>query len=105
MRVLCIFGRRTFCHHQVDVEETNVSISQFYRVCSSAESEINSLDAALRMDGIPALGLWDVVIEMLRSSNFALDDHHFKKDELETVGELSKVCSQIDVKKLVGTKC
>ena len=24
-----------------------------------------------------------------------LDDHHFKKEELESVGELSKVCSQI----------
>ena len=27
-----------------------------------------------------------------------LDDHHFKKRELETVGELSKVCSQIVLK-------
>ena len=27
-----------------------------------------------------------------------LDDHHFKEEELETVGELSKVCSQIVLK-------
>ena len=27
-----------------------------------------------------------------------LDDHHFKKDELESVGELSQVCSQIVLK-------
>ena len=32
---------------------------------SSTESEIISLDAGLRMDGIPALDLWDVVIEVL----------------------------------------
>ena len=36
---------------------------------SSSESEIVSLDAGLRMDGIPALDLWDVVIEVLHSSN------------------------------------
>ena len=36
---------------------------------SSTESEIISLDAGLRMDGLPALYLWDVVIEVLRSAN------------------------------------
>ena len=36
---------------------------------SSTESEIISLDAGLRMDGLPALDLWDVVIERLRSTN------------------------------------
>ena len=36
---------------------------------SSTESEIISLDAGLRMDGLLALDLCDVVIEMLRSSN------------------------------------
>ena len=34
---------------------------------SSTESEIISLDAGLRMDGLPALDLWDVVIEVLDS--------------------------------------
>ena len=36
---------------------------------SSTESEIISLYAGLRMDGIPALDLWDVEIEVLHSSN------------------------------------
>ena len=36
---------------------------------SSTESEIISLDAGLRMDGLPALDLWDMVIEVLRSTN------------------------------------
>ena len=35
----------------------------------STESEIISLDAGLRMDGITALDLWDVVMEVLHSSN------------------------------------
>ena len=35
----------------------------------STESETISLDAGLRMDGIIALDLWDVVIDVLHSSN------------------------------------
>ena len=35
---------------------------------SSTESEVTSLDAGLRMDDLPALDLWDVVIEVLHSA-------------------------------------
>ena len=35
---------------------------------SSTEAELISLDAGLRMDGIPALDLWDMVIYFFRSS-------------------------------------
>ena len=35
---------------------------------SSSEAEVISLDAGLRMDGIPALDLWDLVIEVFHSS-------------------------------------
>ena len=35
---------------------------------SSTEAEIISLDASLRMDGIPALDLWELVIELFHSS-------------------------------------
>ena len=35
----------------------------------STESDIILLDAGLRMDRLPALDLWDVVIEVLHSSN------------------------------------
>ena len=35
---------------------------------SSTEAEVISLDAGLRMDGIPALDLWDLVIEVFHSS-------------------------------------
>ena len=61
--VLCIFGSRTFvpiswiCKKQTSVSHI------------STESEIISLDVGLRMDNIPALDLWDVVIEVLHSSN------------------------------------
>ena len=61
--ILCIFGSRTFvliswtCKKQTSVCHR------------SKESDIISLDAGLRMDGIPALDLWDVVIEELSSTN------------------------------------
>ena len=35
---------------------------------SSTESEVISSDAGLRMDGIPAVDFWDLVIEVLHSS-------------------------------------
>ena len=59
--VLCIFGSHTFvpiswkCKKQTSVSH------------SSTEAEIISLDAGLRMDGIPALTLWDLVIEVFHS--------------------------------------
>ena len=60
--ILCLFGSRTFvliswmCNKQTSVSH------------SSTEAEVISLDAGLRMDGIPALDLWDLVIELFHSS-------------------------------------
>ena len=53
---LCVFGSHTFvpmswmCKKQTAVSH------------SSTESEIISLDAGLRLDGIPALDLWDLIV-------------------------------------------
>ena len=49
--------------HKLDAKKQN-SVSH-----SSTESVFISLDAGLRMDGIPALDLWDLVIEALPSSS------------------------------------
>ena len=62
-KILCIFGSRTFiltcwmCKKQISVSH------------SSMECEVISLDAGLRMDGILALDLWDLVTEVLHYSN------------------------------------
>ena len=56
---LCVFGSHTF----VPISwmcETQTSVSH-----SSTESEIISLDAGLRLDGIPALDLWDLIVSVL----------------------------------------
>ena len=56
---LCVLGSHTFvpiswmCKKQTSVSH------------SSTESEIISLDAGLRLDGIPALDLWDLVVSVL----------------------------------------
>ena len=59
--VLCIFGSHTF----VPISWT--CKKQTWVPHSSTEAEIISLDAGLRMDGIPALTLRDLVIEVFPS--------------------------------------
>ena len=57
---LCVFGSLTFvpiswmCKKQTSVSH------------SSTESEIISLDAGLRLDGLPALELWDLIVSVFR---------------------------------------
>ena len=60
-RILCIFGSHTFVPTSW-MGEKQISVSH-----SSTEVELLSLDAGLRMDGIPALDLWDLVIEVFHS--------------------------------------
>ena len=68
-RILFIFGSHTLvptswmCKKQTSVSH------------SSTESEIISLDAGLRMVGIPALDLWDLVVEVLHSSSNQVQGH------------------------------
>ena len=53
---LCVFGSHTFVPRSWMCKK-QTSASQ-----SSTESEIISLDAGLRLDGIPALDLWDLIV-------------------------------------------
>ena len=60
---LCVFGSHTFvpiswmCKKQTSVSH------------GSTESEISSLDARLRLDGIPALDLWDLIVVVVGKAN------------------------------------
>ena len=55
----CVFGSHTFVPKSwMFKKQTSVSHS-------STESEIMSLDAGMRLDGIPALDLWDLIFTVL----------------------------------------
>ena len=77
----CVFGSRTLvpiswmCKKQTAVSH------------SSTESEIISLDAGLRLDGIPALELWDLIVGVLGNTN---QSHKERRDPLKNKRE---VCS------------
>ena len=77
--ILCIFGSHTFvpiswmCKKQTSVSH------------SSRETEIISLDAGLRMDGILALDFWDLVIEVFDSPP---NQAHKNKDLAESQEKL-----------------
>ena len=64
---LCIFGSHTFvpiswmCKRQTLVSHI------------STESEIISLDAGLRLDGKPALALWDLIVAVLHGNTYQND--------------------------------
>ena len=56
---LCIFGSHAFVPISwICKKQTAVSYS-------STESEIISLDIGLRLDGLPALELWDLIVSIL----------------------------------------
>ena len=61
---VCVFGSHTFvpiswmCKKQTSVSH------------SSTESEIISLDAGFRLDGIPALDLWDLIVSVLHRNTY-----------------------------------
>ena len=56
---LCIFGSHTFVPISWMCEKQTSGSN------SSTESEIISLDAGLRFDGIPGLDLWDLIVSVL----------------------------------------
>ena len=58
-RTLCIFGSHTFVSTS-GLCKKQTSVSQ-----SSTESEIISLDAGSRLDGLLALELWDLIVSVL----------------------------------------
>ena len=64
---LCVFGSHTFVPTSwMCKKQTSVSLS-------STESEIITLDTGLRLDGLPAMGLWDLIVSVLGSVSLISD--------------------------------
>ena len=78
---LCIFGSHTFVPISwVCKKQTSVSHS-------STESEIISLDASLRMDGIPAVDLWDLTIDVLHPKSNQRQNNERVREPIELSGQ------------------
>ena len=97
-RVLCIFGSQTFvtiswmCKKQTLVSH------------SSTESDVISLDAGLRMDGIFALDLWDMVIEVLRSTINTARRTFFSRRVSVVHFWRQRICHQDDYQRTPNTR-
>ena len=82
---LCVFGSHTFvpiswmCKKQTSVSH------------SSTESEIISLDTGLRLDGLPALELWDLIVSVFGNIS------HISDRTGQPVNGKNKSCNKIDV--------
>ena len=72
---------------------------------SSTESEIISLDTGLRLDGLPALELWDLIVSVLgnvsrvsdRSGKPESDDHkhHKSHNKIDVTRDIDSVPSNV----------
>ena len=96
---LCVFGSRTFvpvswmCKKQTSVSH------------SSTESEIISLDTRLRLDGLLALELWDLIVSVFgnisrvsdRSGKPESDDHkhHKSHKKIDVMKDIDAVPSNV----------
>ena len=96
---LCIFGSHTFvpiswmCKKQTAVSH------------SSTESEIISLDTGLRLDGLPALELWDLIVSVLGSISRVSDrsakpesdehKHHKSHNKIDVTRDIDAVPSNV----------
>ena len=96
---LCIFGSHTFvpiswmCKKQTAVSH------------SSTESEIISLDTGLRLDGLPALELWDLIVSVFGSVSLISDrtgrpvndvkKHHKSQGKINVIENIDSVPSNV----------
>ena len=96
---LCIFGSHTFvpvswmCKKQTAVSH------------SSTESEIISLDTGLKLDGLPALELWDLIVSVLGNVSRVSDGsrqldndvhkHHKSQKNIDVMKNIDSVLSNV----------
>ena len=98
-RTLCILGSHTFvpiswmCKKQTAVSH------------SSTESEIISLDTGLRLDGLPALELWDLIVSVLGNISRMSDrsgkpengknEQHKSHNKIDAMNDIDSVPSNV----------
>ena len=94
---MCVFGSHTFVPISwMWKKQTAVSHS-------STESEIISLDTELRLDGLPAVELWDLIVSVLgnvsdRSGQLDSDVHkrHKSHKKIDVMEDIDSVLSNVE---------
>ena len=96
---LCVFGSHTFVPISWMCKQQN-AVSD-----SSTESEIISLDGGLRLDGFPALELWDLIVSVLGNVSRVSDGsgkpecdvhkHHKSHNKIDVMKDIDAVPSNI----------
>ena len=96
---LCIFGSRIF------VQKSWMCKKQTAVSHSSTESEIIALDTGLRLDGLPALELWDLIVSVLGkvshvsdlSGKLECDIHRHRKShkKIDVMKDIDSVTSNV----------
>ena len=96
---LCVFGSHTFVPRSwMCKKQTAVSHS-------STESEIISLDTGLRLDGLPALELWDLIVSVLGNISRVSDrsgkpengenKHHKSHNKIDAMKDIDSFLSNV----------
>ena len=84
------------CMKRVDLGEPTSFLDHAYLGCTQHGCKPNKNEGHAQTCGERSFELAEKKTEQLHKvSTPCLDAHHFKKEELETVGDLSNVCSQI----------
>ena len=93
------FRKSYICSNKLDVQETT-ALSH-----SSTESEIISSDTGLKLDGLPALELWDLIVSVLGnvsrvsdgSGKPESDDHkrHKSHNKIDVMKDIDAVPSNV----------
>ena len=96
---LCVFGSHTF------VPISWMCKKQTAASHSSTESEIISLDTGLRLDGLPALELWDLIVSVLGNVSRVSDrsgkpesdvhKHHKSHNKIDVMKDIDAVPSNV----------
>ena len=96
---LCVFGSHTFVPISWMCKKQN-AVSH-----SSTESEIISLDTGLRLDGLPALELWDLIVCVLGNVSRDSDrsgqpdndvhKHHKSQKKINVIENIDSVPSNV----------
>ena len=96
---LCIFGSHTF------VPRSWMCKKQTAVFHSSTESEIISLDTGLKLDGLPALELWDLIVSVLGNVSRVSDGsgkpdndvhkHHKSHKKIDVMEDIDSVPSNV----------